>query len=186
MKTHSLYLFGMFTYMLLHPHHIIPTAELVATLHKAANHTISQVAMELDAVIRQIRICASWSRYTGTHIEDAHLLELLLERIVKQSAEALPVLALFHIDGGLYCPIVSGTPFESTSVGISHQISVFIICHQIWVFLQCVIDTLPELINSRHFIFEGDSRIGDVWSIDFSKYAKESYHFTPCTSIFRV
>ena len=159
MKTHRLYLFGMFTYVLLHPHHIIPTAELVATLHKAANHTISQVAMELDAVIRQIRICASWGRDTGTHIEDAHLLQLLLERIVKQSSEALPSLALFHIDGGLYCPIVGGTSFEGTSVGISHQISVFIICHQIRVFLQRVIDTLPELIDSRHFIFEGDLQI---------------------------
>jgi len=46
METHRLYLFGMFTNVLLHPHHIIPAVELVATLRKAANHTIPQVVKE--------------------------------------------------------------------------------------------------------------------------------------------
>lgn len=74
MEMYRLHLFGMFTNVLLHPHHIIPAAELVATLHKAANHPIAQMAVELDTVFSQIRICTSWGRYTGTHIEDAHLL----------------------------------------------------------------------------------------------------------------
>ena len=150
MKTHWLHLFSMFTNVLLHPHHIIPAAELIAALRKAANHPIPQVAMELDAVIRQIRICTSWGRDAGTHIENAHLLQFLLECIVEQSAESLPIFTLFHIDGGLYCPIIGSTSFEGTSVGISHQIPVLILCYQIRVFLQRITDTLPELIDSRH------------------------------------
>ena len=169
MEMHRLHLFGMFTNVLLHPHHIIPAVELVATLHKAANHPISQVTMELDAVFSQKRIRTSWSRDASTHIEDAHLLQLLLECIMEQSAKSLSGFTLFHIDGGLYCPVVGGTSFEGTSVGISHQIPVLILCYQIWVFIQRVIDTLPEIIDRRHFVFEGDSRIGDVRSIDFEQ-----------------
>ena len=43
-KTHRVYLFGMFTNMLLHLHHIIPTAELVATLHKATGYETDEHA----------------------------------------------------------------------------------------------------------------------------------------------
>ena len=184
METYRLHHVGMVTNMLLHPHHIIPAAELVAALCEAAYHPIAQVAMELDAVIRQIRIYASWGRDTGTHIEDTHLLQLLLERIVEQSAKSLSGFTLFYIDGGLYCPIVGGTSFEGTSVGISHQIPVLILCYQIRVFLQYRDDAMPELIDGRHFVFEGNSRIGDVRRIDFEQslcilfFSCSDYYFT--------
>jgi len=58
----------MFTNVLLHPHHIIPAAELVATLHEAANQTIAQVTVELDAVFRLEWVCASWGRDAGIRL----------------------------------------------------------------------------------------------------------------------
>ena len=42
-------------------------------------------------------------------------------------------------------------------------------CYKKRIFLQCRDDTVTELIDSRHFVFEGDSRIGDVRSIDFEQ-----------------
>ena len=42
-------------------------------------------------------------------------------------------------------------------------------CYKKRIFLQCRDDTMTELIDSRHFVFEGDSRIGDERSIDFEQ-----------------
>ena len=64
---------GMVTYHFLHPDHIVPAAELVAALVKAANQAVAQVLMEANAVVVQVRISADWRGNAGVQVQEALL-----------------------------------------------------------------------------------------------------------------
>src|SRR5574344_2880000 len=97
------------TYALLHPHHIIPSVELVAALGKASDHVKPKVSMKLDAVVSDVWVFISCTGDAGIHVEYSHLLQFCLQRVVQQPANTFACFSHLDIDGCLYRPVVGGT-----------------------------------------------------------------------------
>ena len=93
----------MVTDVLFHPDHMIPPPELIAALVEFSYHAVSQRFMKPDAVPGEVRVgFFHWAGNTGIHVEKMPPLQFLLQGIVKQPADSLSLLVLFHINRGLH------------------------------------------------------------------------------------
>ena len=61
----------MLTDYLLHPNHVVPASELLATLVEVGHLLVTKLFMEAYAVLRQIFIFRLDEGDAGIHVEDA-------------------------------------------------------------------------------------------------------------------
>ena len=79
---------GVFADVLLHPHHVIPAAELIRAAREPADEPVAKVLMELLAVERQVLVRHRRVRDAGIDVRDVLQLQRALKRCVKELAEA--------------------------------------------------------------------------------------------------
>ena len=61
---------GVFADVLLHPHHVVPAAELICAAREPADEAVTEVLMELLAVERQVFIRNRRVRDAGVDVRD--------------------------------------------------------------------------------------------------------------------
>ena len=78
---------GVFADVLLHPHHVVPAAELICAAREPADEAVTEVLMELLAVERQVFIRNRRVRDAGVDVRDVLQPQCTLERVVQKLAE---------------------------------------------------------------------------------------------------
>ena len=103
----------MFADHFLHPDHVIPFIELVATLLKCSHKFIPQMFMKMHAVVGQMFILLFRISNTGIEITDMLFLENLLECLVLKFSSAAAFLVFINFFRRFHSPIISLSLMEN-------------------------------------------------------------------------
>ena len=149
----------------LHPHHIVPAAELPSATVEMPHHGKPHPLVEEHAIVRKMRVILPLGvRYASTHALESALAQFALECLVKHAPYAALPLAALHIDAGFHRPAESLAPLELCGIGISRY-PAFLLCHQIGVLAQNARYAPFKLLQGGHIVFKGDGGFLHVWCV---------------------
>ena len=156
-----IYMISAFTYLFLHPHKIIPSAEFFSDSFQPCDLMKTSRGMKIIAAVCKIfvlvfAVCGSRQKIDYTHIH-----QTLFQFCIKHSAYAMSAEFIFHVYRRSNSPRISfpGTVF--TGIDISGYPSVFF-AYKIRIFRCDLLYTLTEFLFRRRFILKRDRGIHNI------------------------
>ena len=163
---------------LFHPHHVVPSSEFIAAFVEFSNHLISQMAVKLNAVFRQVLIILIWITDAGIQIQDILRLRNCLQSLVKPPPHARFPFIFLHINRHLCRPVIGGPSYEWAGIRVSQDLPV-LFRHKVRIFFQSIFNPAPEFRYRRHIPFKRDRRLFHIRCIYAKQFLGIGYRCLP-------
>ena len=136
---------------------------------EGAHDFVAAPGMEINAGASQVGVAVR-NRCGDAGVQHLYILSAggVLQRVVQPGAKTTATAVLPQIDAGFRRPGVGCAAAQLSGVGIAHDLAIAFY-DQVRMRVQCVFNTLAEVIQRGHFILKCDGGFDDIGRIDIQQ-----------------
>lgn len=157
-----------FSDFLSHPDHVIPAAEFISALFKAAQGFESKTSVKKGTVFGKERVFPLCDGNAGIEVEYLLGQEDGLQLAIERLPQAPVMERRSHIDGKLHGMVIGFPGVEGSGIGITCYPA---ICQggEIGISFQGRGDTTLEILQGRQVLFKGNRRVFHIGPVNGKK-----------------